>query len=141
MAGAVDADKVAGRVAARRAADEYVTLILEESHQLAITHGVDSCATFVQTLCEQINALTSRPEPKEEEPEPPTEAWQHAVLYCDEIVSDCAGVTGSGETFAASVAEVVEGIRSTIMEKRAVSANQSEALQNMHAGVLKWLKR
>lgn len=137
-AGSVDESKVRARVAGRRAAEEFLTLALEESSEISKRHGIDGGIAFLLSLTEQLQQII--PADREAAVAQPEEAaWLSAVKLCDEIIADCAKVGPGGEEFAASVTSTTESIRCGVMRSKRVSLAQQDALQNMHAGVLRWL--
>lgn len=64
-----------------------------------------------------------------------------ALDQCDRIADLCEQVPERGEDFASSVLEKVESIRDWIEENDHVTEKQLKSLENMEAGVLRWVER
>jgi len=134
----VNESHVRARVAGRRAAEEFLTLVLEESSDISKRHGVEGGVAFLLSLVEQLNCIL--PADREAAIAPAEEAaWESAIKLCDEILDDCGEVGDAGQEFAASVMETTASIRGGVLRSKRVSLAQQDALQNMHAGILRWL--
>ena len=142
VTGGVTGDKVKARVAGRHAAEEFLTLVLEESNDITKKHGIEGGLAFLLSLAEQLGCVLPKG-PVEASDAPEEAAWQGAVKLCDEILGDIDSIgpdpSDGCRSFVDSVAATVGGIRGNIMRSKRVSLAQEEALQNMHAGVLRWL--
>ena len=66
--------------------------------------------------------------------------WEDADELCDEILEDIDDIPGAGQDFADSVRAKVESIQLTIQDNANATDKQVTALQNIHAGVKKWLR-
>jgi hypothetical protein len=131
----VNEELIKSRVAGRKAAEEYVQLIRSEVDSL----GSEGGEAFMTALLAELQSMAPEPSARYVEPQDDP-AWVSAVKHCDEILLDCGAVMqDEGREFADSVEDMVGGIRSTIMRTKRVTLAQSEALQNMHSGVLAWL--
>lgn len=86
----------------------------------------------VQEIKEKIMRLTAADmEPEAEE----------ALSLCDTILADAEQVPSAGFEFAESVCEKVRSIRETIESSGRVTQGQANALENMHAGIVRWIER
>jgi hypothetical protein len=65
---------------------------------------------------------------------------EEALALCDEIGAMADDVPERGEEFAASVCERARDIRETIEERCSVTDSQMAALENMAAGLAKWIR-
>lgn len=130
-------------VAGRRAGEECWAFLLAEAAEAETLHGPAARAAFMLAVfCEfenlpEVQAIRAKTLPpartKAEMP-----AWENAVVFCDEILTDCEGVPDEGQIFAQSVAQKVGDIRGTILRSKRLTLAQEEALQNMHRGILRW---
>ena len=66
--------------------------------------------------------------------------WETRLEQCQEIQDLCEQVPERGEDFAASVMEKVQSIADWIEANESVTADQAEALDNMQAGVERWIR-
>lgn len=64
-----------------------------------------------------------------------------AIELCEAIERDAADIPSNGEEFASSVIDKAGDIRASIEEKGFATDKQITALENMHAGVLRWIER
>jgi hypothetical protein len=62
-----------------------------------------------------------------------------ALELCSEILGLLDDLPDRAEDFAASVEEKVQSMQEWIEEHGDCTANMGTALENMHAGVLRWL--
>lgn len=65
--------------------------------------------------------------------------WEDADELCDEILADIEDIPEAGADFAESVRDKVESIQATIQGNANATDRQVAALENIHAGVKKWL--
>jgi len=73
-------------------------------------------------------------------PEQTTEAVSRAIVQCESIMEACEEIPDNGADFATSVYERVQSIAATIEDRNHVTERQREALDNMQAGVERWLE-
>ena len=59
---------------------------------------------------------------------------------CDNILASCDEIPEEGEEFTLSVSEKVESIRDWCKAHGGVTEAQQQALDNMEAGVDRWLR-
>ena len=64
-----------------------------------------------------------------------------AISLCDEILKKIDELPERAEDFGDSVKTKVEDMQIWIEEHNTVTAAQAKALENMNAGVYKWLER
>lgn len=64
-----------------------------------------------------------------------------ALEQCERIIEACEDLPERAEDFGMGVMEQTEGIQATIEETKRVTEKQQEALENMEAGVNRWLHR
>ena len=67
--------------------------------------------------------------------------WEEACEQCERIIEKCDEMPSRAEDFTESVREKVQGIWGTIEVSEEVTENQQNALDNMEAGLDKWLDR
>ena len=66
--------------------------------------------------------------------------WEEALEIVDEIHEVADDVPERGEDFAISVTEKARSIGATIAEREHVTDAQMEALENMLAGLQRWVR-
>lgn len=64
-----------------------------------------------------------------------------AIVFCEELIDDANAIPERGEDFANSVIEKTESMMEWIDSNSRVTEKMAEALENMRAGVDRWLKR
>ena len=64
-----------------------------------------------------------------------------AIERIDQILADIPNIPDAGADFAESVEEKLSSIRETISKKGRVTDRQEDAIENMGAGVMKWVDR
>lgn len=64
-----------------------------------------------------------------------------AIEQCERIIEACEELPSRAEDFGIGVAEKTAEIQATIEESKRVTIGQQEALDNMEAGVNRWLHR
>ena len=134
----INTTKVQQRVRARALADEYLKMALEEAKQLRDAQGLDPAQTFLHALRDAlVEMLPLPPKPRERRPET---AVAHVAAHCDEILRDVERMPEAAAAFAESSRTIVTGIRRTVIANNQPTASQRQALQNIHTGVLKWLR-
>jgi len=67
--------------------------------------------------------------------------WEEALTFCKDLLNDIDDLPERAEDFAESVREKVESIQEFVEDAELVTARQVEALENIRAGVDKWLRR
>lgn len=67
--------------------------------------------------------------------------YEEALEFADDLLRDLEELPERAEEFRDGVQEKVEGMREWMMEHEAVTDKMVTALENMRAGVDKWLKR
>ena len=67
--------------------------------------------------------------------------WEAEIERCNELIDLCDEVPERGEEFASSVQEKAESIAATIEAREHVTERQTQAIDNMMAGVERWLDR
>lgn len=65
--------------------------------------------------------------------------WRDALEQCNRIAELCDDIPERGEEFADSVREKAENYASWIRKNKEVTRRMQEALDNMEAGVNRWL--
>jgi hypothetical protein len=65
---------------------------------------------------------------------------EEALALADGILGDLDSIPDQGEDFRESVREKVEGMREWIEEHMQVTAKMVVALENMRAGVNRWMR-
>ena len=63
-----------------------------------------------------------------------------ALALCESIIEDVQSLPDKATDFGISVLEKTEDIQATIEERNHVTDGQFQALENMHGGVLAWLR-
>lgn len=66
---------------------------------------------------------------------------EEAIGYAEDILSDLDDLPERAEDFRESVREKVEGMKDWMEEHQAVTDKMIAALENMRAGLNKWLRR
>ena len=66
--------------------------------------------------------------------------WEDALEQCQAIEELIDDLPERAEDFADSVLEKIQSIASWIEEKEHVTEGQLAAIENMHAGVSRWLE-
>lgn len=64
-----------------------------------------------------------------------------AIEQCERIIEACEELPERAEDFGMGVIDTTRGILETIETSKHVTSNQQEALDNMEAGVNRWLHR
>ncbi len=66
--------------------------------------------------------------------------WRAALATARDVLGLCEDVPEAGQEYAESVYEKVSSIMETISSKERVTDRQLEAMQNMRAGLEKWIE-
>lgn len=65
--------------------------------------------------------------------------WQQAIKDIDEILETLPDLPERAFDFASGVSDTLESIRAWILENEHVTEPQADAIENIDAGVQKWL--
>lgn len=126
--------------------DEYKRLPSHRSRFLFLMAVRDRCndqmrkapdairKEFIEPRLQEIKEKIIRLTAAELEPDA-----EEALSLCDTILADAEQVPAAGFEFAESVCEKVRSIRESIESSGRVTPRQSEALENMHGGIVRWI--
>lgn len=135
----IDVAKVTDRVIGRAAADEYMKMILEEAASLKQAHSVHASQGFLHSIRDSLAAMLPTPQlPVVRKRETPL---ARVLAHCDEIIGDIDKMPSDLEGFAESARAIVTGIRRTVQNNNEATERQKEALQNIHTGILKCIRK
>lgn len=128
--------------------DEYKRLPSHRSRFLFLLAVRDRCNEQMQKAPEPIRKEFVEPRVQEikervirmVEDELESDA-EDALSLCDTILADAEQVPSAGFEFAESVCEKVRSIRESVERTGRVTPGQSNALENMHGGIVRWIER
>lgn len=130
-------------IAARTAAETIASLIVDSIGELKEKHGQDAVKVFFGKLREVFaGELTvvrepSKPSSRESTGDPDVD---ESLELIDEALETIDDLPSRAQEFGESVAEKLRSIAETIEQTGEVTDKQLTAIENMRAGVKKWIR-